>query len=159
MIPPPPNSDLLRVAAEIVSAHVSHNAVPAEALPGVIRSVFATLSGLGTEALPVGKPQPAVPVNKSVFPDYIICLEDGTKLKMLKRRLRTTYSMTPEQYRARWGLPPSYPMTAPKYAAHRSALAKQTGLGRKPAVPDAADEPPVQKVVRGKGAARKKKAI
>jgi predicted transcriptional regulator len=110
---------------------------------------------------------PAVPVNKSVFPDYIVCLEDGKKLKMLKRHLHTAYNMTPKQYRERWGLPRDYPMTAPKYGARLSELAKPAGLGRKAADPDAtaaSDEPstpPVQKVpegTRGKGAARKKKA-
>jgi predicted transcriptional regulator len=159
------NPDLLTFAAQIVSAHVSHNAVSPEALPAVIQSVFDTLSGLGTEAVPIGKPRPAVPINKSVFPDHIVCLEDGKKLKMLKRHLKTSYGMTPEQYRERWGLPPSYPMAPPNYAAHRSALAKHAGLGRRPAIPEepaSEGEPPTAAIhrvpegVRGKRASRKK---
>ena len=161
----PSNPDLLTFAAQIVSAHVSHNAVPPAALPGVIRSVYDTLSGLGVEPAPVEKPRPAVPITKSVFPDHIICMEDGKKLKMLKRHLDTAHGMTPEQYRERWGLPRDYPMTAPEYTAHRSALAKSAGLGTKSAPPavspgDVAGAPPVQKVpagARGKSAARKKK--
>jgi predicted transcriptional regulator len=126
------NSDLLTLAAQIVSAHVSHNAVSPEALPAVIQLVYVALSGLGTEkvAQDAATPTPAVPPKKSVFPGCIICLEDGKKLKMLKRHLQSAYGMTPEQYRRRWGLPNTYPMTAPSYAAHRSALAKSSGLGR-----------------------------
>jgi predicted transcriptional regulator len=100
-----------------------------------MRSVYATLAGTQKPSAEVAeKPQPAVPVKKSVFPDFIICLEDGKKLKMLKRHLARHYAMTPEQYREKWGLPREYPMVAPSYAARRSALAKQIGLGRKPRI-------------------------
>jgi predicted transcriptional regulator len=157
----PSNPDLLTFAAQIVSAHVAHNVVSPEALPAVIQSVYDTLSGLaaGGSISPAEKPRPAVPINKSVFPDHIVCLEDGKKLKMLKRHLHTAYGMTPEQYRERWGLPASYPMVAPKYAAHRSVLAKEAGLGRKAAEAEEPPTPPVQKVaegVTGKRASRKK---
>jgi predicted transcriptional regulator len=156
----PPHPDLLNFAAQIVAAHVSHNAVSPEALPGVIQSVYAALSSLGIEAPTAQKPVPAVPINKSVFPDHIVCLEDGKKLKMLKRHLGVSYGMTPEAYRTRWGLPPDYPMVAPKYAAQRSALAKKIGLGSKPSVPAAPISPPIQKLperARGRGVARKQK--
>lgn len=127
------SKSVLSLTAQIVSAHVSNNAVPTDALPGLIRDIFKTLSGVGTEAPePVAeRPQPAVPIKRSVFADYIVCLEDGKKLKMLKRHLKTAYNMTPEQYRERWGLPPEYPMVAPNYAERRSALAKEIGLGTK----------------------------
>ena len=105
--------------------------VATEALPTLIQDVHRALSTLGRDTPAVEKPQPAVPVRKSVFPDYIICLEDGKKLKMLKRHLKTAYGMTPEQYRERWGLGPEYPMVAPNYASHRSDLAKKIGLGTK----------------------------
>ncbi len=125
---------VLRMATDIVSAYVSHNALPSGQIPELIQTVFRSLnemdgpkSGEGEEA-----PKPAVPIRKSVTPDFIICLEDGKKLKMLKRHLRTTYSMTPEEYRAKWGLAPDYPMVAPNYAAQRSQFAKKIGLGRKP---------------------------
>jgi predicted transcriptional regulator len=151
------NSELLTFAAQIVSAHVSHNAVLPEALPGVIQSVYAALSGLG--APEAAGPQPVVPIKKSVFPDYIVCLEDGKKLKMLKRHLKTSYGITPDQYRERWGLPPTYPMTAPKYAAHRSVLAKSSGLGRSKVDQDEAPPaPPVQKILAGVRGKRIKKA-
>ena len=122
---------ILSLTAQIVSAHVSNNALQAEALPSLIQSVFKTLSSAGKDGVAPGKPQPAVPVKKSVFADYIVCLEDGKKLKMLKRHLKTAYNMTPEQYRERWELPANYPMVAPNYAAHRSSLAKKIGLGTK----------------------------
>jgi predicted transcriptional regulator len=125
----PSNPDLLDLVASIVSAHVAHNAVTPEALPGVIRSVYAALSGLGAEPPPIEKAEPAVAIKKSVFPDYIVCLEDGKHLKMLKRHLSTSYNLTPEQYREKWGLDISYPMVAPNYAERRSELAKQIGLG------------------------------
>ena len=125
--------NVLGLTARIVSAHVSHNSVEPAALPALIHSVFNTLSGIGRDApAPADKPQPAVPIKKSVFPDHIICLEDGKKLKMLKRHLQTAFEMTPEQYRERWGLPADYPMVAPDYARHRSSLAKKIGLGTKP---------------------------
>jgi predicted transcriptional regulator len=124
--------DVLGLTAQIVSAHVSNNSVTPDALPSLIQDVYRTLAGVGKEAPQPDKPQPAVPVKKSVFPDHIVCLEDGKKLKMLKRHLKTAYNMTPEQYRERWGLPPDYPMVAPNYARHRSSLAKKIGLGTKP---------------------------
>jgi predicted transcriptional regulator len=127
-----PGSDVLGLTAQIVAAHVSNNAVAPDALPALIQDVYRTLAGVGKEPIQADKPQPAVPIKKSVFPDHIVCLEDGKKLKMLKRHLKTAYNMTPEQYRDRWGLPPDYPMVAPNYAQHRSSLAKKIGLGTKP---------------------------
>ncbi len=124
-------ADVLELTAQIVSAHVANNSVAPDALPGLIQDVFRTLSSVDRELVALDKPQPAVSVRKSVFADYIVCLEDGKKLKMLKRHLKTAYDMTPEQYRERWGLPADYPMVAPDYARHRSALAKQIGLGSK----------------------------
>ena len=153
----PSNPDLLVLVASIVSAHVAHNAVTPEALPGVISLVYTALRVLGTEPPAVEKPEPAVPIKKSVFPDYIVCLEDGKKLRMLKRHLSASYRMTPEEYRARWSLPRDYPMVAPNYAARRSALAKEVGLGRKPGLSEERDAPPIQRIaegVRGRGAAR-----
>lgn len=129
------NLSVLGWTAQIVSAHVSHNTVAPEALPALIQDVFRTLSNVGAQPEVVEKPQPAVPVKKSVFGDYIICLEDGKKLKMLKRHLKTAYNLEPEQYRERWGLPPDYPMVAPNYARQRSSLAKKIGLGTKPRAP------------------------
>lgn len=125
--------EILRMAAEIVSAYVGRNAVPVEQLSTIIKSVHASLSHLHEGGAKVREPapKPAVPIKKSLTPDYIICLEDGRKLKMLKRHLRSTYNMTPDEYRAKWGLPADYPMVAPTYAAQRSAFAKKIGLGRK----------------------------
>jgi len=123
--------NLLELTAEIVSAHVSNNSVAVSDLPGLIQQVYATLAAVGKAPAQPERPQPAVPIKKSVHPDYIICLEDGKKLKMLKRHLKTAYNMTPEQYRERWQLPPDYPMVAPNYAKHRSSLAKKIGLGTK----------------------------
>jgi predicted transcriptional regulator len=128
----PANASVLGLTAQIVSAHVSKNSVSPDALPSLIQDVYRTLAGVGKEPLEPERPQPAVPVKKSVFPDHIVCLEDGKKLKMLKRHLKTAYNMSPEQYRERWGLPPDYPMVAPNYARHRSSLAKKIGLGTKP---------------------------
>jgi predicted transcriptional regulator len=126
------NSDLIELAAEIVSAYVSNNSVPASDLPALINEVFMALTRVGTPpAEVVSEPlKPAVPLKKSVHNDYIICLEDGKKFKSLKRHLRTQYNMSPEQYREKWGLPPDYPMVAPNYAAARSRLAKEMGLGQ-----------------------------
>ncbi len=126
--------DVLALTAQIVAAHVSHNTVQHAELPGLIADVHRALTGLGkpAEAALVARPEPAVPVKKSVTPEYLVCLEDGKKLKMLKRHLKTAYDMTPEQYRERWGLPPDYPMVAPAYAEHRSSLAKRIGLGTRP---------------------------
>src|ERR1700751_3134210 len=124
------SNDLLTLTTEIVAAHVSNNTVAVGDLPQLINQVYSSLANIGSvPAVPAERPQPAVPVKKSVNPDYIICLEDGKKLKMLKRHLRTAYDMTPADYRAKWRLPPNYPMTAPAYAAARSAVAKANGLG------------------------------
>jgi predicted transcriptional regulator len=124
--------DYLPLAAQIVSAHVSHNATPPTELPALIQSVHAALAALGNavpaEAL---RAEPAVPIKRSVFPEYLVCLEDGKKLKLLKRHLQAAYDMTPDQYRAKWGLAAGYPMVAPNYTAHRATLAKSIGLGRK----------------------------
>jgi predicted transcriptional regulator len=121
---------ILGLTARIVSAHVANNATGPDVLPRVIRDIYKALTNIsGVEAPPVEKPVPAVPIKKSVFPDYIVCLEDGKRLKMLKRHLATAYNLTPEQYRERWGLDASYPMVAPNYAERRSSLAKQIGLG------------------------------
>src|ERR1700677_1116975 len=128
----PSNADVLELTAQIVSAHVSHNSVTPEGLAPLIQDVYRTLSGVGVAPVQGARPEPAVPVKKSVFADHIVCLEDGRKLKMLKRHLKTAFNMTPEQYRERWGLTPDYPMVAPNYARHRSSLAKKIGLGTKP---------------------------
>jgi MucR family transcriptional regulator, transcriptional regulator of exopolysaccharide biosynthesis len=133
--------DVLALTTEIVASFVGHNAVATSDLPTLIASVFQALSAVG-QAEPekaVEAPTPAVPIKKSVQQGFIICLEDGKKLKMLKRHLATRYSMTPEEYRRRWGLARDYPMVAPAYAAQRSALAREIGLGRKPAAPVAAE--------------------
>ena len=130
MVDQEPELDILALTAQIVSAHVSSNSVSPDALPDLIRDVHRTVAALGSApAAAPERPQPAVPVKKSVFPDYIVCLEDGKKLKMLKRHLMSAYSMTPDQYRDRWGLGSDYPMVAPNYAQHRSSLAKKIGLG------------------------------
>ena len=134
---------VLRLTAQIVAAHVEHNAVQTEALPGLIERVYQTLRGVGQAPAQPEKPVPVVPVKQSVKPDFIICLEDGKKLKMLKRHLMTAYKMTPAQYRTRWGLPADYPMVAPNYAKVRSSLAKKIGLGRKSS--DAAERAPAKR--------------
>lgn len=128
------HSELLSYTAEIVASHVSHNTINASDIPLLIERVYKSLLALGGEGRPqvaplAERPQPAVPIRKSVLPDYIICLEDGKKLKMLKRHLKAVYNMTPEQYRERWGLAHDYPMVAPNYTKHRSKLAKASGLG------------------------------
>ena len=124
--------DILAYASEIVSAHVSHNKVEISELPELISQVYQTLTALSQGSFShAQRPEPAVPVNKSVKPGYIICLEDGKKLKMLKRHLKTAYNMTPEEYKDRWGLGIDYPMVAPDYAKQRSALAKSIGLGKR----------------------------
>ena len=124
--------ELLRMTAEVVSAYVSNNTLATGQLGDVIQSVYNSLRTLeGQAAEPPSEPlRPAVPIRKSVTPEYLICLEDGKKLKMLKRHLRSTYSLTPDEYRAKWGLAQDYPMVAPKYAAQRSEFAKKIGLGR-----------------------------
>ena len=123
-------NDLLALTTEIVAAHVANNNTPVSDLPQLIQEVYRTLASVGTVPVALERPQPAVPIKKSVTPDYIICLEDGKKLKMLKRYLRSRYDLTPEEYRAKWGLPADYPMVAPNYAAQRSEFAKKIGLGR-----------------------------
>jgi predicted transcriptional regulator len=124
-------TDMLRMTAEVVSAYVGNNTLTTAKIPDVINTVFGTLRTLdGNGGVRAERPKPAVPIRKSVTPDFIVCLEDGKKLKMLKRHLRTTYSMTPEEYRAKWGLGSDYPMVAPNYSAQRSNFAKRIGLGR-----------------------------
>jgi predicted transcriptional regulator len=124
--------ELLRLGAGIVAAYVSRNAVAADAVPDIIRTVHQTLATItrGGPAPAEERPKPAVSLGRSVQHDYIVCLEDGKKLKMLKRYLRSRYNLSPDEYRKRWGLPPDYPMVAPAYAARRSDFAKQIGLGR-----------------------------
>lgn len=123
---------LLELTTEIVAAFVSNNKLTPGEIPEVIDQVYSALSGLSAgKALQADRPQPAVPIKKSVTPDYLICLEDGKKLKMLKRHLKTAYDMSPEDYRERWGLPADYPMVAPNYTKKRSRLAKDIGLGTK----------------------------
>jgi predicted transcriptional regulator len=126
------DSNLIDLAAEIVSAYVSNNSVASTDLPNLISEVYAALQRTnGGEPEPEPEPlKPAVPVKKSITPDYLICLEDGKKFKSLKRHLRTHYNLSPEEYRDRWSLPPDYPMVAPNYAAARSELAKRMGLGQ-----------------------------
>lgn len=124
--------ELIKYASDIVAAYVSNNPVPIAEIPGMIKSIHAALGGLaGGAASELATTQkPAVAVRKSVTPEFIVCLEDGKKLKMLKRYLRSRYGLTPEEYRAKWGLPADYPMVAPNYAAQRSEFAKKIGLGR-----------------------------
>jgi predicted transcriptional regulator len=127
---PAQSDDLLAFTTEIVAAHVSNNTVALGDLPQLINQVYNSLAQIGTAPPPPeARPQPAVTIKKSVNPDYLVCLEDGKKLKMLKRHLKTAYNMSPEAYRERWGLTSDYPMVAPNYARERSRLAKQIGLG------------------------------
>ncbi|MGA0392716.1 MAG: MucR family transcriptional regulator [Rhodospirillales bacterium] len=128
----PDVSEILELTTEIVAAHVGNNTVAPGDLQQLIQDVYKTLTDVGANGDAGERPRPAVPAKKSVFPDYIVCLEDGKKLKMLKRHLKTAYNMSPEAYRERWGLPADYPMDAPNYAKHRSSLAKKLGLGTKP---------------------------
>lgn len=124
-------NELLNLTTEIVTAHLANNTVQMNDVPQLIETVFNTLNTLGNGTTGMGeRPQPAVAIKKSVQDDYIVCLEDGKKLKMLKRHLMSAYNMTPEQYRERWGLPSDYPMVAPNYAKKRSELAKTIGLGK-----------------------------
>jgi len=130
-----PETDALRLAADIIAAYLANNALAPAAIPELIRSVHATVAGLGepiqpTPAPPTERPKPAVPISRSVQTDHIVCLEDGKKLTMLKRYLRSRFDMSPEDYRRRWGLAADYPMVAPAYAARRSDFAKQIGLGK-----------------------------
>lgn len=127
------NELLITLTADIVAAHVSNNSVSVGDVSNLIANVHGALAGLSVATEPTPEPlQPAVSIRSSVKPDYIVCLEDGKKLKMLKRHLMTHYQMTPDDYRAKWGLPADYPMTAPSYAAQRKELAHKIGLGRKP---------------------------
>lgn len=123
--------DLLAYTTEIVSSYVSNNAVQVSEIPAVIEQVYKSLSNVnaGNVSVLADRPQPAVPIKRSITPDFLICLEDGKQLKMLKRHLKTAYNMSPEEYRERWGLAADYPMVAPNYARRRSKLAKDIGLG------------------------------
>ena len=126
------HTELLALTADIVASHFANNTVAPAEVPGVIESVYATLARLGTPVVvPVPKQEPAVSIRSSIKPDHIVCLEDGKKLKMLKRHLMTRYGMTPDDYRTKWGLPGDYPMVAPNYAEQRRTLAKSIGLGTK----------------------------
>ncbi|MEL6859045.1 MAG: MucR family transcriptional regulator [Pseudomonadota bacterium] len=125
-------AELLEMTTDIVSAFVANNAVPAGGLSDLLKTVHNTVQDLASDKpASAPRPDPAVAISKSITPDHIICLEDGRKLKMLKRYLRSRYDLTPDEYRARWGLPADYPMVAPNYAKKRSAFAKEIGLGRK----------------------------
>jgi predicted transcriptional regulator len=125
-------SELMELTTEIVAAHAGNNAVEIGDLTQLIQDVYKTLLVIGTTPVAPERPRPAVSIKRSIFPNYLVCLEDGRKLKMLKRHLKTSYNMTPEEYKERWRLPPDYPMVAPNYAKHRSILAKKIGLGTKP---------------------------
>ena len=130
---------LIELTADVVSAYVSNNPVPVADLPALIGQVHAALKATAGSSVSAEEPEalkPAVSIKKSVMADYIICLDDGKKFKSLKRHLSTHYGLTPDEYRAKWGLPADYPMVAPNYAATRSALAKTMGLGRKPKEPE-----------------------
>ena len=126
------DGDFIALAANIVSAYVSHNSVPSGEIPNLISQVYSALKRVaaGQSAAAAEAPKPAIPIKRSVTPEYIVCLEDGLKFKSLKRHLRTRYKLTPDQYREKFGLPPDYPMVAPNYAAARSKLAKDMGLGQ-----------------------------
>ncbi len=126
-------NDLLRMTAKIVASYVSNNSLTADQVPEIVRTVSTVLKQIeqGEDGPNKAAGKPAVPIRRSITPDYIICLEDGRKLKMLKRHLRTTFGLTPDEYRARWGLPADYPMVAPNYAKRRSEFAKKIGLGQK----------------------------
>ncbi len=151
-----PDTQFIELAADIVGSYVANNSVAARDLPGLIEKVHTALREVatGTPAVEETPLVPAVAVRRSVTPDYIICLEDGKKFKSLKRHLRTKFDMSPEDYRAKWSLPKDYPMVAPNYAASRSALAHQMGLGRKPAdkpaLPAPAEAAPAPKAPRGR---------
>ncbi|WP_108810354.1 MucR family transcriptional regulator [Sphingorhabdus sp. Alg231-15] len=125
------NETLITLTSDIVAAHVSNNSVAVSDLPLIINNVHGALSGLSGKAAEQARPEPAVPIKSSIKPDYIVCLEDGKKLKMLKRHLMTHYGMTPDEYRVKWGLPSNYPMVSPNYAEQRRELAKAIGLGKK----------------------------
>ncbi len=142
---------VLELTSQIVSAHVSNNFVAPDALPSLIQAVYRSLATVGqVDTAPVA-PVPAVPIKKSVFPDFIICLEDGKKLKMLKRYLKTRYNLLVSEYRAKWGLPADYPMIAPNYARRRSVSAKESGLGRGPATKPVVSVLPARRAKGSKG--------
>ena len=122
----------LKLATSLVSAYLSNNHVPADGVPTLLRSIYGSLSAMNPSAATAAEPEPAVPIKKSVTDEYIVCLEDGKKLRTLKRYLRSHFAMTTEEYRAKWHLPRDYPMTAPAYTRIRSSFAKKSGLGRKP---------------------------
>lgn len=155
-------SDILRLTANIVSAHVAGNETVSDELPALIQAVYAALDQVSEVRQTGSEPpqqEPAVPIKQSVFPDHIVCLEDGRKMKMLRRHLANRYGMTVAEYRTKWGLPLSYPVVAPNYAAKRSELAKQLGLGRKRQEPSS--KPHIQQIpegVSGQRAQRAKKA-
>jgi predicted transcriptional regulator len=145
-------SDHLQLTARIVSSYLAKARVDSTLVPSIIRSVHEALANAARGgSVPAAPREPAVPIRKSVFPNYIVCLEDGRKLKTLKRHLQASFRLTPEAYRAKWGLPPDYPMVAPSYAATRSSLAKKSGLGRKRPPEPAVSKPPAR---RAKGAKR-----
>ncbi len=121
--------ELLALTTDIVTSHLSRNTLETAEISSLIREVYSTLSNVGTSEPINDRPQPAIAIRKSIQPDYLVCLEDGRKLKMLKRHLKTAYNMTPEEYKQRWGLPSDYPMTAPNYTNQRRNLAKKIGLG------------------------------
>jgi predicted transcriptional regulator len=146
-------NEIVSLTARIVSAHIANNNVSADQLPALIRDVHQALATVGQAPAESIKAEPAVDVKKSVFPDHLVCLECGASMKMLKRHLATDHGMTPEEYRAKWDLPPTYPMVAPEYAATRSQLAKDMGLGRKVEAP-----PPPNKTAKKIGAGRKVEA-
>ena len=137
------DAELIELSSGIVAAYVGHNALSASDLPRLIADVYAALRGLGADsaAPETEPPKPAVTPRRSVMPDYLVCLEDGKKFKSLKRHLMTHHQLSPQQYRDKWNLPSDYPMVAPNYSAQRQTLAKQIGLGRKPAAPPPAPEP------------------
>jgi predicted transcriptional regulator len=132
------DEEMLRMTASVVSAYVGNNSLQPTQIPDVIKTVYGSLTSLHRSGGGRDLPRPAVPIRRSITPDYIVCLEDGRKLKMLKRHLRTTYNMTVEDYRQKWGLPLDYPMVAPNYAKQRSIFAKRIGLGRRSGRPSAA---------------------
>lgn len=147
----PKQTEILAHTAQIVAAHVGHNAIAPNDVPTLIKSVHDALTSVGTPEPEEPQQEPAVSIRRSVQPDYLICLEDGKKLKMLRRHLKTAFNMTPEEYRAKWNLSPNYPMVAPNYAKQRSDLAKQFRLGRR-----AKEEEPVKPAPKTRG--RKKKS-
>lgn len=154
---PTPDTELGGHASDIVSAYVANHRLGPPEIPALIQSVYNILARLatGTPEPEAVRYEPAVPIKKSVFLDYIICLEDGKKLTMLKRHLRTVYNMTPQEYRQKWGLPADYPMTAPGYAERRSSLAKVNGLGKKnEPTTESTSEPVIQKIPEGRRGSR-----